>query len=144
MVVKVQILGGGCPKCRELADRTEQAASELGIEIEMEKVTDLNAIMGFGVMVTPGLVVDGAVKVQGKVPSVEDVKEMLGSSGSGCCDDETGCCDGGTGCCGDEGEKAAGGRTPVSGCCEGADGRCEETQDCCDVEERTCDDCCCS
>ncbi len=74
---KLQILGTGCPKCRLLADATEAAAQELGIDYELEKVTDLNRIMGFGVMLTPALVVDGVVKVSGKVPSADEAKALL-------------------------------------------------------------------
>lgn len=74
---KLQILGTGCPKCRLLADAAETAAKELGIEYEIEKVTDLNRIMGFGVMLTPALVVDGVVKVSGKVPSADEAKALL-------------------------------------------------------------------
>lgn len=74
---KLQILGTGCPKCRLLADAAETAAQELGIEYEIEKVTDLNRIMGFGVMLTPALVVDGVVKVSGKVPSADEAKALL-------------------------------------------------------------------
>ena len=75
---KLQILGTGCAKCTNLAAATEQAARTLGIDYEMEKVTDLNKIMAFGVMMTPALVVDGTVKAAGRVPSVEDIKKMLG------------------------------------------------------------------
>jgi small redox-active disulfide protein 2 len=74
---KIQILGTGCPKCRKLTETADAAAKELGLAYELEKVTDLNRIMSFGVMFTPALVVDGAVKVAGRVPSVEDVKKML-------------------------------------------------------------------
>jgi small redox-active disulfide protein 2 len=74
---KLQILGTGCPKCRLLADAAETAAKELGIDYELEKVTDLNRIMGFGVMLTPALVVDGVVKVSGKVPSADEAKALL-------------------------------------------------------------------
>jgi small redox-active disulfide protein 2 len=74
---KVQILGTGCPKCKKLAEVVETAAKELGIQIEMVKVTDINEIMKFGVMLTPGLVVDGEVKTVGKVPSVAEAKKML-------------------------------------------------------------------
>lgn len=73
----LQILGTGCPKCRKLAENTEAAAKELGIEYDLVKVTELNAIMGFGVMMTPALVVDGQVKVVGKVPPVDDLKAFL-------------------------------------------------------------------
>jgi small redox-active disulfide protein 2 len=74
---KIQILGTGCPKCRKLAEAAEQAAKELGIEYELGKVTELNDIMEFGVMMTPALVVDGEVKVQGKAISAEEIKKHL-------------------------------------------------------------------
>ena len=73
----LQILGTGCPKCRKLAESTEEAAKSLGLEYRMEKVTDIQAIMGFGVMTTPALAVDGVVKVSGKMPSAEEMKKIL-------------------------------------------------------------------
>ena len=76
-MTKIQILGTGCSKCKKLAECAEQAAKELGIEYELEKVTKINDIMKFGVMVTPALVVDGKVKVVGKVPDIEQLKEMI-------------------------------------------------------------------
>lgn len=78
--MKIQILGTGCPKCRKLAETAEKAAEESGIEYELEKVTDINQIMSFGVMMTPALAVDGNVKIVGKVPSVEEVKTLLNNS----------------------------------------------------------------
>ena len=74
---KLQILGTGCPKCRKLTENTETAATELGIDFEIEKVTDINDIMKFGVMMTPALAVDGEVRVVGKVVSVEEIKELI-------------------------------------------------------------------
>ncbi len=74
---KIQILGTGCPKCKKLAENAEAAAKELGIEFEIEKVTDINEIMKFGVMMTPALVVDGELKVVGKVPSPDEINQML-------------------------------------------------------------------
>ncbi|UCF43895.1 MAG: TM0996/MTH895 family glutaredoxin-like protein [Planctomycetota bacterium] len=74
---KIQILGTGCPKCRKLASNAEAAATGLRIEYEIEKVTDINDIISFGVAMTPALVVDGDVKSVGKVPSVEDIKKIL-------------------------------------------------------------------
>jgi len=74
---KLQILGTGCPKCKKLAENTEAAAKDLGIEYEIEKVTDINTIMNFGVMMTPALAVDGQVKVVGKVLSPDEIKKML-------------------------------------------------------------------
>ncbi|HUT62008.1 MAG TPA: thioredoxin family protein [Phycisphaerae bacterium] len=75
--MKLQILGTGCPKCEKLAENTEAAAKALGLPYELVKVTDINEILKFGVMMTPALVVDGMVKVVGKVPDVEAVKAML-------------------------------------------------------------------
>jgi len=74
---KLQILGTGCPKCKKLAENAEAAAKELGIEYELEKVTEITEIMKFGVMMTPALAVDGDVKVVGKVPEVNDIKGFL-------------------------------------------------------------------
>lgn len=74
---KLQILGTGCPKCKKLAENAEAAAKELGVAYELEKVTQINEIMKFGVMVTPALAVDGEVKVAGKVPDVEEIRDML-------------------------------------------------------------------
>jgi len=75
--MKLQILGTGCAKCNALTMTTEKAAQALGLPYELEKVTDLKQIMAFGVMTTPALVVDGKVKVSGKVPSVDELKTML-------------------------------------------------------------------
>ena len=74
---KIQILGTGCPKCRKLAENAETAAKEMGIEHQIEKVTDINEIMKFGIMMTPALAVDGQVKIVGKVPSPEQIKQLL-------------------------------------------------------------------
>jgi small redox-active disulfide protein 2 len=74
---KIQILGTGCPKCHKLAENAEAAAQAAGIEYELIKVTDINEIMSFGVMMTPALAVDGEVKVVGKVPAPEAIKDML-------------------------------------------------------------------
>ena len=74
---KIQILGTGCPKCKKLAENAEAAAKELEVEHQVQKVTDINEIMKFGVMVTPALAVDGVVKVVGKVPSPDQIKAML-------------------------------------------------------------------
>ncbi len=74
---KLQILGTGCARCHALTQAAEQAAQALGLQYELEKVTDLHRIMSFGVMVTPALVVDGEVKMAGRVPSVADLKKLL-------------------------------------------------------------------
>ena len=72
---KIQILGTGCSKCTQLGENAEIAAKDLGIEYEIEKVSEINKIMEFGVMITPALVVDGEVKVVGKVPNPEEIKK---------------------------------------------------------------------
>jgi small redox-active disulfide protein 2 len=75
--MKIQILGSGCAKCRSLTAVTEQAAQDLGLDYEIEKVTDVTRYAEFGVMFTPALVVDGVVKLSGKVPSVDEAKQLL-------------------------------------------------------------------
>jgi len=77
---KLQILGTGCKKCATLAETTKLAADQLGLACEIEKVTDLKQIMSFGVMTTPALVVDGVVKVAGKVPTLDQVKAFIGEA----------------------------------------------------------------
>ena len=74
---KIQILGTGCAKCKKLAENAESAAKELGIEYELEKVTDINEIIKMGVVMTPAMVVDGEVKIVGKAPSPDEIKESL-------------------------------------------------------------------
>ncbi|MCJ7452606.1 MAG: thioredoxin family protein [Steroidobacteraceae bacterium] len=75
--MKIQILGSGCAKCRALAEVADQAARDMGLTYELEKITDVKRFADFGVMFTPALVVDGAVKVSGKVPSLDEAKEFL-------------------------------------------------------------------
>ncbi len=75
--MKIQILGTGCAKCEKLAENAKQAADNLGLDYQLEKVTDLNQIMAFGVMTTPGLAVDGKVLSVGKVPSQGDIEKLL-------------------------------------------------------------------
>jgi small redox-active disulfide protein 2 len=79
--MQLLILGTGCAKCIKLYEATEQAAQALGLQYELEKITDLKRIMSFGVMTTPALVVDGKVKVSGKVPAVDEIKTLLQTTG---------------------------------------------------------------
>ena len=74
---KIQILGTGCAKCKKLAANAEAAAKAAGIEYELVKVTDINAIIEFGVMMTPALAIDGQVKSAGKLLSADDIKKLL-------------------------------------------------------------------
>ncbi len=75
--MKIQILGTGCPKCKQLAANAEEAVKGLGLDCEIVKVTDINAIMDMGVMMTPALAIDGVVKSTGKVLSPDDIKKMF-------------------------------------------------------------------
>lgn len=74
---KLQVLGPGCPSCDRLADLTQQAAAEMAIEFEFEKVTDMGEILTFNVPTTPALVVDGEVRICGRVPSLVELKSMI-------------------------------------------------------------------
>ncbi|MGC8669309.1 MAG: thioredoxin family protein [Chthonomonadales bacterium] len=75
--MKLQVLGTGCARCKALQANTELAAKALGLDATVEKVEDVREIVKFGVMVTPALAVDGQVKVAGRVPSVEELKNLL-------------------------------------------------------------------
>jgi len=74
---KIQILGTGCPKCKKLTENAEEAVKGLGLDGEVEKITDINDILNFGVMMTPALAIDGEVKIVGKVASVDEIRELL-------------------------------------------------------------------
>lgn len=77
--MKLQILGTGCAKCTQLALATQSAADHLGLDYELEKITDFLRFADFGVMITPALVVDGKLKVAGKVPSAAELETLLQS-----------------------------------------------------------------
>lgn len=78
--MEIKILGPGCPKCKTLEQATRTAVQELGIDANVTKVEDIVAIMGYGVMRTPGLVIDEKVIFSGKVPSVNELKEIISKS----------------------------------------------------------------
>ncbi len=75
--MKIQVLGTGCPKCRKLAENAKTAVSELDIDAEIEKVESIDEILKMGVMMTPGLVVDGNVVSTGKALTVKEIKDLL-------------------------------------------------------------------
>jgi small redox-active disulfide protein 2 len=77
MMKKVEILGTGCSKCKQLFNNAQKAGMETGISIELEKVEDINKIVGYGVMMTPALVIDGNVVSSGKVLSEDDIAKLL-------------------------------------------------------------------
>jgi small redox-active disulfide protein 2 len=74
---KLQILGTGCPKCKKLFEAVQQVVKDFGIEADVTKVEDINEIMKFGIMMTPALAVDGAVKVVGRIPKPDELKTMI-------------------------------------------------------------------
>lgn len=76
-MMKIEILGTGCAKCKKTKELVEQAVAELGVNAEVVKVEDINAALDYGVMITPAVVIDGDVKMAGKVPTIEKVKEWL-------------------------------------------------------------------
>jgi small redox-active disulfide protein 2 len=75
--MKIEILGTGCAKCKKTKEMADKAVKEMGVDAEVIKVEDFDKIMGYGVMVTPALVIDGDVKVAGRVPSVDDIKKWI-------------------------------------------------------------------
>ena len=74
---KIQVLGPGCPNCQRLEQRAKQAVSEIGLDCEVEKVSDISQITAMGVLRTPALVVNGEVKLSGRVPGVDELKEII-------------------------------------------------------------------
>ena len=75
--MRIEVLGSGCSKCNKTKELAEKAVKETGVDAEIIKVEDVDKILEYGVMVTPALVIDGDVKVAGKVPSVEDIKKWI-------------------------------------------------------------------
>jgi small redox-active disulfide protein 2 len=75
--MKIEILGVGCPKCKQLTANAETAVKELNIQAEIGKITDIAKMTAYGVMMTPALVINGVVKSVGKVASVDEIKKMI-------------------------------------------------------------------
>lgn len=75
--MRIQILGTGCSKCKQLTDHAQRAVDELDLDCQIEKVTEMDQILSFGIMMTPGFALDGEVQSSGKVLSVEKIKEIL-------------------------------------------------------------------
>ena len=74
---KLQVLGPGCPRCNRLAELTEEAARSVGLDYKLEKITDIQRLAEYGIMMTPVLMVDGEVKIAGKVPSLKELTKIL-------------------------------------------------------------------
>lgn len=75
--MKIQVLGPGCPNCQKLEENAKKATAELGMEAEIEHIYDLNAMIEMGMMMSPGLAIDGQLVSQGKIPEVEEIKKWL-------------------------------------------------------------------
>lgn len=75
--MKIQILGTGCARCKALASNAEKAVQELGLNAEIEKVTGIQDILKFEILMMPGLVIDGKVRAAGRVPSADEIKQLL-------------------------------------------------------------------
>jgi len=73
----IEVLGPGCPKCTKTYELAKQAATNTGVEAEVVKISDLNAITNYGVMITPALVINGKVKIAGRIPKVEDIEKWI-------------------------------------------------------------------
>lgn len=75
--MKIEILGTGCPKCKKLEENARKALDETNKKAEVIKVTDINEIIGYNIMSTPAIVIDGDVKASGRIPDVEEIKTWL-------------------------------------------------------------------
>lgn len=75
--MEIKILGMGCPRCDEVMKRTMSALTELNVASDVQKVKDIKEISSYGVLSTPGLVIDNTVKSQGRIPSVVEIKEWI-------------------------------------------------------------------
>jgi small redox-active disulfide protein 2 len=73
----IKILGMGCPKCQKVYVNAQRAIAELGIDVKLEKVEDIDEILRYGVMITPAVVIDGHVRASGRIPSKEELKQWL-------------------------------------------------------------------
>lgn len=78
--MNIKILGSGCPKCQRLEQLTREVATELGVDTQFEHVRDIAKIMEYSVLGTPALVIEGEVKVAGRMPSKEEISHWLGKT----------------------------------------------------------------
>jgi small redox-active disulfide protein 2 len=76
--MKIEVLGTGCPKCQSTEETVRKALAELNVQADVVKVTDINAIIEKGVMWTPALAIDGRLVLQGKIPTLDQVKALIG------------------------------------------------------------------
>jgi len=81
--MEIKVLGTGCAKCKQLEKTVREAVAELGIDASVEKVTEFADIMSYGIMSTPGLVIDGEVRLAGRLPKLEELKSIITRAGAG-------------------------------------------------------------
>jgi len=81
--MEIKVLGPGCPNCAEVEKRVKNALAELGIAADVEKITDIRKMMSYGILATPGLVIDGQVKSSGRIPRIEDIKLWIRDAAGG-------------------------------------------------------------
>jgi small redox-active disulfide protein 2 len=81
--MEIKVLGPGCPNCAEVEKRVKNALAELGIAADVEKITDIRKMMSYGILATPGLVIDGRVKSSGRIPRIEDIKLWIRDAAGG-------------------------------------------------------------
>jgi len=75
--MEIKILGPGCPRCGEVEKRVINALADLNIAAAVEKITDIKTMMSFGILATPGLVINGKVKSTGRIPRLEEIKAWI-------------------------------------------------------------------
>ena len=75
--MEIKVLGPGCPKCEMVEKRVRMALAELGVAADVEKVSDIEKMMSYGILTTPGIVIDGMIKSSGRIPRVEDIKAWI-------------------------------------------------------------------
>lgn len=76
-MIQIKVLGPGCPKCKTTFSNVEEAVKQLGIEVELEKVEDIMEMMKYNVLTTPVLMVDGEIKIKGRVATIGEIKELI-------------------------------------------------------------------
>ena len=81
--MEIKVLGPGCSNCAEVEKRVKNALAELGIAADVEKITDIRKMMSYGILATPGLVIDGRVKSSGRIPRIEDIKLWIRDAAGG-------------------------------------------------------------
>ncbi|MBN1940362.1 MAG: TM0996/MTH895 family glutaredoxin-like protein [Candidatus Aminicenantes bacterium] len=79
--MEIKVLGMGCARCSDLEQRARKALAEMGLSTEVEKVDDIQKIMAYNIMATPGLVINGTVKAAGRIPSIEEIKKWIAEAG---------------------------------------------------------------